>query len=63
MKNFESLGCNMSLKPHFMNSHLHFFPENMCDVSDKHGEQFYQEISEMESCYKGKPLPSLLTGL
>jgi hypothetical protein len=32
----------------------------MCDVSDEHGERFHQEISEMESRYKGKPSPSLL---
>ena len=33
----------MSLKLHFMDSHLNFFPENMCDVSDEHGEQYHQE--------------------
>ena len=38
MKNYECLGCNMSLKLHFMDSHLNFFPENMCDVSDEHRE-------------------------
>ena len=60
--------CNMSLKFHFMDSHLNFFPVKMCDVSDEHdhddhddehGERFHQEISEMESRYKGKPSPSL----
>ena len=59
MKNYESLGCNMSLKFHFMDSHLNFFLVKMCDVSDEHGERFHQEISEMESRYKGKPSPSL----
>ena len=60
MKNYESLGCCMSLKLHFMDSHLNFFPENKCDVSDEHGKRFYQEISEMECRFKGKPSPSLL---
>ena len=50
----------MSLKLNFMGSHLNFSPENMCDVSDEHGEQFQQEISEMESRYKVKPSSSLL---
>ena len=61
MKNYESLRCNMSLLLHFMVSDLNFPPENMCDVSDEHGEQFHQEISEVESCFEGKPSPSLLT--
>ena len=60
MKNYESLGCNMSLKLNFMGSHLNFSPENMCDVSDEHCEQFHQEISEVENRFKGKPSPSLL---
>jgi hypothetical protein len=28
--------CNMSLKMHFFDSHLHFFPENLGAVSDEH---------------------------
>ena len=60
IKNYKKLLCNMSLKVHFLHSHLNFFPENMSDVSDEHGEQFHQEISEMEARYKGKPSPALL---
>ena len=32
----------------------------MCDVSDEHGKQFYQEISDVEYCFKGEYSPSLL---
>jgi hypothetical protein len=33
--------CNMSLKLHFMHSHLNFFfSENMGAISDKHGKTF-----------------------
>lgn len=39
-----STGLNMSLKIHFLHSHLDFFPENLGDVSDEHGERFHQEI-------------------
>ena len=60
MKNYKSLRCYMSLLLHFMVSDLNFFPENMCDVSDEHSEQFHQEISEVESRFEGKPLPALL---
>ena len=30
----------MSLKIHFLESHLDFFPENIGEVSDEHGENF-----------------------
>jgi hypothetical protein len=26
---YKPMGCNMSLKVHFLDSHLHFFPENL----------------------------------
>ena len=45
------LGYNMSLKIHFLHSHLSFFPENMGSVSDEHGERFHQEIAEYEKRY------------
>ena len=57
---YKTLGCNMSLKVHFLDSHLDFYPPNMSDVSDEHGERFHQEISELEARYKGKPSPALL---
>ena len=57
---FEFIGCNMSLKVHFLHSHLSFFPENASDVSDEHGERFHQDISEMENRYKGKSSPAML---
>ena len=46
--------CNMSLKIHFLHSHLDFFPKNVGAVSDEHGERFHQEISVMERRYQGK---------
>jgi len=48
MDSYEQLGCNISLKMHFLFSHLNFFPLNCGDVSDKHGERFHQDISVME---------------
>jgi len=51
---YEQLGCNMSLKMHFLFSHLYFFPLNSGDVKDEHGERFHQDISVMEHRYKGK---------
>jgi len=38
----------MSLKIHFLKSHLEFFPENLGEVSDEHGDSFHQDIMVME---------------
>ncbi|UYV77433.1 hypothetical protein LAZ67_15001016 [Cordylochernes scorpioides] len=61
-KNFlgSALGCNMSLKIHFLHSHLDFFPDNLGAVSDEHGERFHQDISSMEKRYQGKWSPVML---
>ena len=41
---YKAVGCNMTLKIHFLASHLEFFPENLGEVSDEHGERFHQDI-------------------
>ena len=41
-------------------SHLEFFPENLGEVSDEHGERFHQDISMMERRYKGNWSPTML---
>ena len=57
---YKSLGCNMSLKIHFLNSHLDYFPLNCGAVSNKHGEPFHRTISTVEQRYQGRWIPSLL---
>jgi hypothetical protein len=52
--------CNMSLKIHFLHSHLDFCPANLGDVSDEHGERLHQDIARMEKRYEGKWNPSML---
>ena len=54
LQSYQKLDCNMSLKIHFLHSHLEFFPENCGAVSDEHGERFHQDISSMEMRYQGK---------
>ncbi|GBM76462.1 hypothetical protein AVEN_272741-1 [Araneus ventricosus] len=54
------MGCNMSLKIHFLHSHLEFYPENLGSVSDEHGGRFHQDISNMGACYQGKWNPKML---
>lgn len=45
LNSYKNLGCNMSLKIHFLNSHLDYFPQNIGSVSDKQGERFHQDIN------------------
>ncbi|GBM68576.1 hypothetical protein AVEN_82448-1 [Araneus ventricosus] len=62
------MGCSMSLKVHFLHSHLEFFPENLGkknlgpkpSVSDEHGERFCQDISNVGARYRGKWNPKML---
>ena len=54
LEKFRKLGCNMSVKVHFLHSHLDFFPENLGCVSEEQGERFHQDIKEMERRYQGK---------
>jgi len=54
LQSYLKLGCNMSLKIHFLHSHLDFFPENCGAVSDEHGKHFHQNFSSMKKRYQGK---------
>jgi hypothetical protein len=54
---YKAMGCNMSLKVHFLDSHLDFFPENLGTVSDEHGDRFHQDISNVKKWYQGKLSP------
>ncbi|GBM46245.1 hypothetical protein AVEN_224811-1 [Araneus ventricosus] len=54
IKNFKILGCSMSLKVHFLDLRLDYFPENLGAVSEEQGERFPQDIKEMERRYPGK---------
>jgi hypothetical protein len=51
---YKAMECNMSLKIHFLHSHLHFFPPNLEAMSVEHGERFHQDIAQMERRYSGK---------
>jgi hypothetical protein len=47
------LGCNMSLKLHFLYSHLGFFPYNLWAFSEEQGKRFHLVLKEMERRYQG----------
>ena len=42
----------MSLKVHHL--HAHYFPQNLGDMSEEHGEHLYQDIKSMETQYQGQ---------
>jgi len=44
----------MSLRIHFLHSHLDFFPGICGMVSDEHGERLLQDIATMEPRYQEK---------
>ena len=50
----------MSVKIHFLESHLDLFPENLGEVTDEHGERFHQDIMAKEKQYQGKWTSSIL---
>ena len=60
LRNYRALGARMSLKIHFFHSHQDFFPENLGDVSDEHGERFHQDIAVMETRYQSKFSPHMM---
>ena len=41
LQNFQALGAKMSIKLHYLFSHLDFFPENLGNVSKEQGERFH----------------------
>ena len=45
---FHDLGCNMSVKLHFLYNHLDRFPENFGAGSDKKCERSHQDLKTME---------------
>ena len=51
---FCDLGCKMSIKLHYINSHLDQFPENLGDVSEEQGERFHQDLKTIDDCYQGR---------
>jgi len=54
LKAYEQLGARMSLKMHFLHSHLDFCPPNLGEVSDEQGERFHRHISVIEERYQGR---------
>jgi hypothetical protein len=50
---YKDMECRMSLKIHFLDSHLDFFLENLGALSDEHGKRFHQDVQGMENRSQG----------
>jgi hypothetical protein len=61
LENLQILGCNISLKLHFLHFHLDYFPENLGDLSEEQGARFHQDVKEMERRYQGRWDVSMVT--
>ena len=44
----------MSIKVHYLHSHLSEFPANLGDVSEDQGERFHQDVKVMDERYQGR---------
>jgi hypothetical protein len=51
---FSRLGCNMSVKVHYLHSNVDRFPEKLGDLSEEQGERFPQDMKAMEARYQGR---------
>ncbi|GBM39096.1 hypothetical protein AVEN_169185-1 [Araneus ventricosus] len=50
---YETQGCNMSLKVHFLQN-IDCFPENLRAYSEEKGERFHQDVRDFERRYQGR---------
>ena len=50
---FQDLNVNMSIKVHYLLSHLDQFPDNLSDMSDEQGERFHQDQKQWRQGIKG----------
>ena len=54
LDNYRDIGAKMSIKVHFLDSHLDRFPENCGELSDEQGERFHHDIKSLEERYQGR---------
>lgn len=54
MTHVRARGCYMSLKVHFLHSHVDYFSENVTGARKEQDEMFHQDTKEMERRYQGK---------
>ncbi len=58
IKTVKILVCSMSLKVHFLDSHLDYFCENLDAISEEQGERFHQDIKKWRGDIKENGMPA-----
>ena len=53
LKSLQDIGTNMSIKVHFLHSHLVKLLDNYSNVSDEQGERYHLDIKTIEKHYQG----------
>lgn len=48
LKDFKTMSCKMSLKVYMLHTHLDKFKSNIGGYSEKQGERFHQDISDLK---------------
>ena len=54
LKSFHQLGARMSVKLHFLQSLLDYFPKSCGHLSEEQGERVHEDICIMEERYQGR---------
>ena len=57
LQSYKATGCNVSLKVHFLDFHLEYFPENFGATNGEHRERFHQGIQPWTSGTKARGAP------
>ena len=52
VESYHALGCNLSIKNHYVRNHLDRFPKNHDALSEEQGELFHQDIKVIEQRYQ-----------
>lgn len=50
---YQKMNCLMNLKLHFLDSHIDYFPDNLGDLSEEHGERMHQDLKDVEKRWQG----------
>lgn len=62
LRNYNAIGARLSLKMHFLKSHMDVFPENLGHFSDEHGEKFHQDMMAIENRFSGQRVKNEMLG-
>ena len=54
LQNFQALDATMSIKLHYLFSHLDYFKKNLDDANKEQGKRFHQDIRPMEERHQGR---------